>query len=166
MLLAPVKHKNILTNINTKATRVVASAPSVCLLLTGAGVQAIIRAMTTDPRAKALYSAIGRRIADARMAKSPRLTQEELANRTAGSVSRSALANMESGRQRVSVHQLYEVAAALGLSPEELLPPSDALPTAAAEALDGSERDHGFIQSVRDAVERKKLFPPKGELGT
>jgi len=38
-------------------------------------------------------------------------------------ISRASLANIETGRQKVLVHQLYLIAAALGMSPNELLPP-------------------------------------------
>jgi transcriptional regulator with XRE-family HTH domain len=52
------------------------------------------------------------------------MTQQELAAQLG--ISRAALANIEVGRQRVFVHQLYSLAAALQLRPHELLPfPSD-----------------------------------------
>lgn len=38
-------------------------------------------------------------------------------------ISRGALANIETGRQRLLVHQLYKFAAVLELSPADLLPP-------------------------------------------
>ena len=38
-------------------------------------------------------------------------------------ISRGALANIETGRQNILVHQLYKFAAALQLSPFDLLPP-------------------------------------------
>ena len=38
-------------------------------------------------------------------------------------ISRGALANIETGRQGILVHQLYKYAAALRLSPLDLLPP-------------------------------------------
>jgi transcriptional regulator with XRE-family HTH domain len=38
-------------------------------------------------------------------------------------ISRGALANIETGRQSVLVHQLYKFAAALQLTPSDLLPP-------------------------------------------
>ena len=60
------------------------------------------------------------------------LTQHELAKRLG--ISRASLANMETGRQRVLVHQLYELAGQLNVSVQELLPEvSDA---AALQALD------------------------------
>src|SRR2546426_7334893 len=41
-------------------------------------------------------------------------------------ISRGSLANVETGRQSVLVHQLYKFAAALQLTPSDLLPPSSA----------------------------------------
>lgn len=79
---------------------------------------------TTEPmnsRATALYQAIGRRIAEARAASPERPTQEQLSKRTDG-LSRSAIANIESGRQRLALHQLYDLAVALQVPPAELLP--------------------------------------------
>ena len=47
--------------------------------------------------------------------------QEALASELG--ISRGALANIETGRQSILVHQLYKYAAALQLSPLDLLPP-------------------------------------------
>lgn len=48
-------------------------------------------------------------------------TQEELALKLM--ISRGTLANIEAGRQRIFLHQLYSIAAALELKPVDLLPP-------------------------------------------
>jgi len=47
-------------------------------------------------------------------------SQEKLAQQVR--LSRATLANIETGRQRILVHQLYTFASALGVTPEELLP--------------------------------------------
>jgi len=49
------------------------------------------------------------------------ITQERLAEKLG--LSRASLANIETGRQRVLVHQLYAIANALQLKPTDLLPP-------------------------------------------
>lgn len=55
-------------------------------------------------------------------------SQKELAQRL--QISRATLASMETGRQRILAHQLYELAATLEMNPADLLPQ---LPTASAE---------------------------------
>lgn len=69
--------------------------------------------------AEALYRHIGATIKLKR--KQLGLTQEQLAARMA--TSRASLANVETGRQNVLVHQLYSFAENLDLKIEDLLPP-------------------------------------------
>ena len=68
----------------------------------------------------ALYKRIGATIKVQRRALG--LTQQQLAMRLG--ISRASLANVETGRQRVLVHQLYELAKHLNVSVQELLPDS------------------------------------------
>lgn len=70
--------------------------------------------MTPDP----IYRHIGSLIKARR--KTLQLKQENLANMLG--ISRGSLANIETGRQNVLVHQLYRFAAALQLTPVDLLP--------------------------------------------
>jgi transcriptional regulator with XRE-family HTH domain len=60
-------------------------------------------------------------------------SQEELAQKLM--MSRGTLANIEGGRQRVLVHQLYAIAAALDLKPLDLLPAITTPLTTTSEAL-------------------------------
>jgi transcriptional regulator with XRE-family HTH domain len=72
-----------------------------------------------------IYRHIGELIKIQRKQHKPPFTQEKLAQRLG--ISRASLANIETGRQNVLVHQLYDFARALGLSPADfLLPPDDA----------------------------------------
>lgn len=120
--------------------------------------------MPDNPREERLYQAIGRRIASARKERSPRWTQSDLATHTAGALSRSTLANIESGRQRVSVHQLYEISAALGLAPADLLPQPHELPPAAEDLLNRADAgDRAFVEEVRAASQRRSVFDQRGE---
>ena len=50
------------------------------------------------------------------------LTQQQLANQLG--ISRASLANVETGRQRILVHQLYELADQLSVNVSDLLPGS------------------------------------------
>jgi transcriptional regulator with XRE-family HTH domain len=70
--------------------------------------------MNPDP----IYRHIGTIVRDRR--KLLRITQDKLARRLA--ISRASLANIETGRQRLLVHQLYRLAGELGLRPSDLLP--------------------------------------------
>jgi transcriptional regulator with XRE-family HTH domain len=51
------------------------------------------------------------------------LTQEQVAGRVG--LTRTSITNIEAGRQQVSLHQLYQLAAAVGKRPAELLPDLD-----------------------------------------
>lgn len=52
-----------------------------------------------------------------------KLTQERLAKQLG--ISRASLANVETGRQKILVHQLYNFASELGLKVTDLLPAPD-----------------------------------------
>jgi transcriptional regulator with XRE-family HTH domain len=67
-----------------------------------------------------IYKDIGAVIKSRR--KTLNMKQETLAGLL--SISRGSLANVETGRQSILVHQLYKFAAALQLTPFDLLPPS------------------------------------------
>jgi transcriptional regulator with XRE-family HTH domain len=66
----------------------------------------------------AIYKIVGDRIRARR--KTLGMTQAQLAQRL--EISRASLANIETGRQSVLVHNLYSIAHAIDLAPESLLP--------------------------------------------
>ena len=68
----------------------------------------------------ALYKRIGSTIKVKRRVLG--LTQQQLANQLG--ISRASLANVETGRQRILVHQLYELAGQLSVNVSDLLPES------------------------------------------
>lgn len=70
------------------------------------------------------YADIGRRIRDARVRTGA--TQAQLA--TQASMTRSSLANIEAGRQRIPVHVLVLVSEALNVAPTELFSPRLSIP--------------------------------------
>jgi transcriptional regulator with XRE-family HTH domain len=68
-----------------------------------------------------LYRAFGERMRLRRQQRSDPLSQERL-GRLVG-LSRTSIVNIEKGRHRLVIHQLLEVARALKVPPEALLPP-------------------------------------------
>lgn len=70
------------------------------------------------------YEEAGRRIREARKRRKPRLTQEELAKMV--SLTRTSITNIEKGYQRMLLHTLVDIAAALHIEPGSLFPWSDA----------------------------------------
>lgn len=75
--------------------------------------------VTSHMNLEPLYRSIGSVIRAKRRQRD--WTQEELALKLM--ISRGTLANIEAGRQRIFLHQLYSIAAALELKPVDLLPP-------------------------------------------
>jgi transcriptional regulator with XRE-family HTH domain len=70
------------------------------------------------------YSEVGVRIRQLRTKLG--LTQEQLGRSLTPQTSRVSIANVESGNQRILSHTLVQLAAALKVSPAELLPSKDA----------------------------------------
>ena len=77
----------------------------------------------TDGVPDPLYEAFGRLVRKHREngKKENRLTQDRLGALVG--LSRTSITNIEKGRQHVSLHQLYRIADALGVTPDVLLPP-------------------------------------------
>jgi transcriptional regulator with XRE-family HTH domain len=95
-----------------------------------------------------LHVALGKRIRQKRL--SSGLTQAQLAERIA--ISRTSLTNMELGRQRLLVDQLYKVAEVLNTLPRDLLPGPTEMVAAAAANNDAREAIpesvHRFAQKL------------------
>lgn len=71
-----------------------------------------------------IYAIVGNNISKFRHDR--KLTQEKLAQ--AISLDRSSVSNIEQGRQKILLHNLYDIATALGVEPSDLLPKEDSLP--------------------------------------
>lgn len=96
-----------------------------------------------------LYSAFGEHFRKLR--KAAGLTQEDVAERVG--LTRTSVTNIERGRQHISLHQLYLLAAAVGRNPAELLPDHDGgvdelLPQRALKALEEDAEGRDFAARV------------------
>ena len=98
---------------------------------------------------KAINKAFGVRLKEERARSS--ITQDELAKRAG--IGRTTVANIERGRQSVSIPVLYRLASALGVSPEVLLPKSVGMGVAEdgsaySENLDLSDRQNTWVRNI------------------
>lgn len=93
-----------------------------------------------------LYTAIGIRIRQERERRD--LTQEELAGRSG--IGRTSLTNIEAGRQRLLVHQLWRIARALSVQPRGLFPDLQSVKAKSVEELLASvpKNDRDFVAQV------------------
>jgi len=104
-----------------------------------------------------LYLEIGTRIKGRR--KTLNLKQEALARQLG--ISRGSLANIETGRQKMLVHQLYHYAAELGLRPADLLPPPEPSGAQVRAQLPVTQERN---QQQRKQIER--MFHPRISVAT
>jgi transcriptional regulator with XRE-family HTH domain len=84
------------------------------------------------------------------------MAQDALAGRLG--ISRATLANIETGRQRILVHQLYAMAQALGVALTDLLPP---LPSANVAANSAAVPIEGDL----NAEQRRQVANLMGPIG-
>jgi transcriptional regulator with XRE-family HTH domain len=101
-----------------------------------------------DSAQQTFYKALGARIREIRRGK---LSQEQLAK--AANLSRTSIVNIESGRQKLLVHNLFQISKALKVLPTELLatlePSSARIPQ-----IDASSEAAEWVQrSVKKAMQ-------------
>jgi transcriptional regulator with XRE-family HTH domain len=94
-----------------------------------------------DP--EVLYRVFGRRLRDLRERKG--MPQQELA--ALSRLTRSSIANIESGKQRVLLHQVLQFAEALHVTVPELMPSTEDLPLLRTTEV-GSEK-HAYLEKLR-----------------
>jgi transcriptional regulator with XRE-family HTH domain len=88
------------------------------------------------------------------------LTQEDVSKMVG--LSRTSIANIEAGRQKVLLHQLYDLAAAVQVPPSALLPPietnadSDRQVERAIAALRPKIKDPSELEWIRKTVSLNK----------
>ena len=92
---------------------------------------------------------LGRRI---RAAREGKLTQAELG--ASVGLSRTAITNIECGRQRLLVDQLVGIARAIGIAPADLLPPLAADVPAGDVAVVAMPTVQKFVATVRRTTTR------------
>ncbi len=109
------------------------------------------------------YRDLGRRVREARRQCNPPLTQEGLGNRLVPPMTRAAIANIETAKQRVLTHTVCQLAGALGLTPNDLLSDMLAQPNAgsAAPSLETEFREElrlapGKIRRLVAHIEKSK----------
>jgi transcriptional regulator with XRE-family HTH domain len=110
-----------------------------------------------------LYRIVGDSISRIRKNRTPKpLTQQELAERTGGKVSRSSIANIERGLQHVSLAQLYLLANALDVEVSDLLPARQDVLGIVVGSFDLtktkkplSEKDRAWLEKVAFATPTK-----------
>ncbi|WP_328748622.1 helix-turn-helix domain-containing protein [Streptomyces sp. NBC_00285] len=101
-----------------------------------------------DPKIDRFYMAVGERVRAARAA--ARMTQATLAARLG--LTRSSVANLEAGRQRIPLHVFAMVADILDVDPGKLLP--DGLMAAKVPELSDLDEQLAVVEdSSRDFVE-------------
>ena len=88
---------------------------------------------------EAVYPRFGDRLRSER--KLAGLTQEDLAERLG--LSRTTVVNIERGRQRIALHQLIQIADAIGCEVIHLIPEHDEGTT------DAADETHEFVSRVR-----------------
>jgi transcriptional regulator with XRE-family HTH domain len=98
----------------------------------------------------AFYEEFGRRVREAR--EKAGLTQKAVAERLR--ITRSSVANIEAGRHRILIHQAVDLADALGVSVDELLPTR--LPL-----IDDELRDLPTARALREISDRWTTFVPR-----
>jgi transcriptional regulator with XRE-family HTH domain len=99
------------------------------------------------------YSQFGKRVKRLRVKN--HLTQEALSKRL--NLSRASIANIELGRQKILLHQLFAVANALKTDPWDLLPmPSDQEDVAVQLRVGHfSKPEIEFVSRIRDLAEKR-----------
>lgn len=104
-----------------------------------------------------VYRTVGGVIAEVRHSGARRLTQQQLADRTGGELTRSAVANIESGRQRLAIHHLYLLARGLEIEPAKLLPPMQSIFPSQDESLENELAKDPKLAKWLSKVVRKPI---------
>jgi transcriptional regulator with XRE-family HTH domain len=117
----------------------------------------------TEDEIDRFYLELGRRVREART--DAGVTQAHLAEEI--QMTRSSVANLEAGRQRVPLHLLFAIADMLSVEPASILPAREPQTHLSLEGLDErsrrplSAKDRSFLQTaLRAAVNRSIVNEP------
>ncbi len=105
-----------------------------------------------------IYPQLGRRIQQLRVGRE--FTQEQLGARLQPPVTRASIANIESGKQRLLVHTLLQLAHLLAVSVEELLPAPSTATRSPVAAIATELRRKLHLPARAATVLAKKVDPP------
>ena len=111
-----------------------------------------------SPSIEEVYPQIGRRIQQLRVGR--QFTQEQLGARLQPPVTRASIANIESGKQRLLVHTLLQLAHLLEVSVEELLPAPSTATRSPVAAIATELRRKLDLPAGAATVLAKKVEPP------
>ncbi len=109
-------------------------------------VAAIDAAVSERDDVDRFYIEIGRRVRTARTS----ITQADLAR--ALDLTRSSVANLEAGRQRIPLHTFLRLAEALGVEPSDLLPGLASRSTGSVVDVDISDEPESTQEFIRGAL--------------
>jgi transcriptional regulator with XRE-family HTH domain len=100
-----------------------------------------------------------------RLRRQRKLSQADLArlvNPTADRLSRSSIANIETGKQRVALHLFLELARALKVDPQDLLPNEPAeIPTIVERAANLTQPEQDWLTRIVADPPRRRAAKPK-----
>ncbi len=104
---------------------------------------------------EAIYRVFGQKLRELRLRK--QIPQQELA--TLSGLTRASVANIESGRQRVLLHQAVEFAEALGVSLAEIVPLTSEISAGRESANSKLE----YLRALRESLfaEHRKTKKPR-----
>ena len=111
-----------------------------------------------SPSIEGIYPELGRRIQQLRVGR--HFTQEQLGAQLQPPVTRASIANIESGKQRLLVHTLLQLAHLLMVSVEELLPAPSTATRSPVAAIAAELRRKLRLPAGAATVLAKKVDPP------
>ena len=111
-----------------------------------------------SPSIEGIYPKLGRRIQQLRVGR--HFTQEQLGAQLQPPVTRASIANIETGKQRLLVHTLLQLAHLLAVSVEELLPAPSTATRSPVAAIATELRRKLHLAADAATLLAQKVDPP------